>query len=317
MAGNAVVLKPSEVTPLSPIAMAQVCKLAGLPDGLVNVVTGSGREVGRSLTQHPLVHMVTVTGSTRAGIEILKQVADKMISVSLELGGKAPLIVFDDADLEHAAQMAFESRFWNCGQVCTCNERTYVQAGVYDEFVALLLDKVRALEVGDPTKDSSQMGPKVSGEEWTKVKGMVDAAVTAGAKVAVGGGRPEGDEFAEGYWFAPTVLVDATNDMAVVQQEVFGPVLPIVPFDTYDEVVEMANSTSYGLTSYVFTSDLTRAMRITDDLEFGEVYVNKIGPEQPQGFHTGWKMSGMGGEDGTHGFQRYLRKKTVYLGYAT
>jgi lactaldehyde dehydrogenase/glycolaldehyde dehydrogenase len=213
--------------------------------------------------------------------------------------------------------MAFESRFWNCGQVCTCNERTYVQAGVYDEFVALLLDKVCALEVGDPTKDSSQMGPKVSGEEWTKVKGMVDAAVTAGAKVAVGGGRPEGDEFAEGYWFAPTVLVDATNDMAVVQQEVFGPVLPIVPFDTYDEVVEMANSTSYGLTSYVFTSDLTRAMRITDDLEFGEVYVNKIGPEQPQGFHTGWKMSGMGGEDGTHGFQRYLRKKTVYLGYAT
>lgn len=317
MAGNAVVLKPSEVTPLSPIAMAAICQRAGVPDGLINVVTGPGREIGKTLTQHRLVHMVTVTGSTRAGIEILRQVADKVINVSLELGGKAPLIVFADADLEHAAQLAFESRFWNCGQVCTCNERTYVHSSVHDRFLDLLLDKVRAFKVGDPMDEASQMGPKVSSDEWDKVKYMVDAAVGAGAKIAVGGDRPEGAEYADGYWFAPTILVNATNDMAIVQQEVFGPVLPIVPFDTDDEVVEMANSTEYGLTSYVFTSDVDRALRITDELEFGEVYINKIGPEQPQGFHTGWKMSGMGGEDGIHGFQRYLRKKTVYMGYRT
>lgn len=315
MAGNAIVLKPSEVTPLSPIAMARICQLAGVPDGLINLVTGPGREVGKTLTQHPLVHMVTVTGSTRAGVEILKQVADKVITVSLELGGKAPLIVFEDADLDHAAQLAFEARFWNCGQVCTCNERTYVHSSVHDRFVELLTEKIRGLQVGDPMDELTQMGPKVSSDEWDKVSQMVDQAVSQGATVAIGGGRPDGEEYAAGYWFAPTLLVNATNDMDIVQQEVFGPVLPVVSFETYDEVVEMANSTEFGLTSYVFTSNIDTAMRITDDLEFGEVYINKIGPEQPQGFHTGWKMSGLGGEDGTNGFQRYLRKKTVYLGY--
>ncbi|WP_240898685.1 aldehyde dehydrogenase family protein [Kocuria sediminis] len=314
MAGNAIVLKPSEVTPLSALAMARVCQLAGVPDGLLSVVTGPGRSIGKALVEHPVTDMVTVTGSTRAGREILAQAAEKIIPVSLELGGKAPVIVFDDADLDLAVQDAFEARFWNCGQVCTCNERTYVQRGVYDEFVRRFVDKVRSLRVGDPTDESSQMGPKVSAPEWAKVKEFVDNAVAEGAKIEIGGDRPDGvDE--GGYWFAPTVLTGVTNDMEIVQHEVFGPVLPIIPFDTYEEVIEWANSTVYGLTSHVYTENMRVAMTATDDLEFGEVYINRIGPEEVGGFHTGWKLSGMGGDDGQHGFERYTHRKTVYVDY--
>jgi lactaldehyde dehydrogenase/glycolaldehyde dehydrogenase len=315
MAGNAVVVKPSELTPLSALAMARVCQLAGVPDGLVNVVTGAGRVVGRQLVEHPLTSMVTLTGSTRAGREILAQAAGKVMAVSLELGGKAPVIVFADADLDLAVRKAFEARFWNCGQVCTCNERTYVHRSVYDEFVARFVELARAIRVGDPTGDDAEMGPKVSAAEWRKVKDLVDGAVAAGAKVVLGGGRPEGRQFERGHWFAPTVLTGVANDMEIVQREVFGPVLPILPFDAYDEVVAWANSTDYGLTSYVFTESLRTAMRASDDLEFGEVYVNEVGPEQFQAFHSGWKLSGLGGDDGRHGYDRYVRRKTVYLRY--
>lgn len=315
MAGNAVVLKPSEVTPLSALALAEVCRRAGVPDGVVNVVTGSGTTVGRSLCEHPVTGMVTLTGSTRAGREILAQTAHRVIPVSLELGGKAPVIVFEDADLDVAVRQAVEARYWNCGQVCTCNERTFVHAARYEEFVRGFAEAAARIRVGDPLREESQMGPKVTGPEWRKVKDFVDGAVADGATVVLGGGRPEGPEFARGHWFAPTVIAEATNEMDIMRQEVFGPVAPIARFDGYDEVIEWANSTDYGLTSYVFTRNIDLAMRAMDDLRFGEVYVNKIGPEQPQGFHTGWKMSGLGGEDGAYGYARYLRKKTTYLRY--
>jgi lactaldehyde dehydrogenase / glycolaldehyde dehydrogenase len=315
MAGNAVVVKPSELTPLSALAMARVCQLAGVPDGLVNVVCGEGRVVGRQLVEHPLTSMVTLTGSTRAGREILAQAAGKVMAVSLELGGKAPVIVFPDADLDLAVGKAFEARFWNCGQVCTCNERTYVHASLHDEFVARFAELARGIRIGDPAADDTELGPKVSAAEWDKVKGLVDGAVAAGAKVVLGGDRPEGGRFTRGHWFAPTVLTGVSNDMEVVQREVFGPVLPVLSFDGYDEVIAWANSTDYGLTSYVFTEDLRTAMRASDDLEFGEVYVNAVGPEQFQAFHSGWKLSGLGGDDGRHGYDRYVRRKTVYLRY--
>jgi lactaldehyde dehydrogenase / glycolaldehyde dehydrogenase len=315
MAGNAVVVKPSELTPLSALAMARVCQLAGVPDGLVNVVCGEGRVVGRQLVEHPLTSMVTLTGSTRAGREILAQAAGKVMAVSLELGGKAPVIIFPDADLDLAVGKAFEARFWNCGQVCTCNERTYVHASLHDEFVARFAELARGIRIGDPAADDTELGPKVSAAEWDKVKGLVDGAVAAGAKVVLGGDRPEGGRFTRGHWFAPTVLTGVGNDMEVVQREVFGPVLPVLPFDGYDEVIAWANSTDYGLTSYVFTENLRTAMRASDDLEFGEVYINEVGPEQFQAFHSGWKLSGLGGDDGRHGYDRYVRRKTVYLRY--
>jgi lactaldehyde dehydrogenase/glycolaldehyde dehydrogenase len=313
MAGNTIVIKPHEETPLSALALARICSEAGVPDGVVNVVTGAGTVVGDALVRHPITKLVTVTGSVRAGRQILAAAAENITVVSLELGGKAPLVVMEDADLERAVANAVEARFWNCGQVCTCNERTYVQRGVYDEFVERFVAQARELRLGDPMREDVQMGPKVSRPELEKVQALVDDAVAAGASVALGGGRPEGDEFAKGYWFAPTVLTGVANDADIVQKEVFGPVLPILPFDDFEEGVRFANETPFGLSSYLFTADLDRAMRAVDDIEAGEVYINKIGPEQLQGFHTGFGLSGMGGDDGVYGYERYSRRKTIYL----
>ncbi|HEY0127783.1 MAG TPA: aldehyde dehydrogenase [Rubrobacteraceae bacterium] len=315
MAGNAIVLKPHENTPLAALALAGIMQEVGVPPGIVNVVTGAGQIVGDALVRHPLTQMVTVTGSVRAGREILAAAAENITPVSLELGGKAPFIVLEDADLDAAVQNAVNARFWNCGQVCTCNERTYVHRDLYDEFVERFVETARSLRMGDPMREDVQMGPKVSEAELVKVESLVEEAVRQGASVALGGGRPQGEEFERGYWFEPTVLTDATNDMDVVQSEVFGPVLPIQAFDAFDEVVNLANDSPYGLTAYVFTRDLNRAMRAIDDIDFGEVYINKIGPEELQGFHTGYRLSGMGGDDGQYGYERYFRRKTVYLGY--
>jgi lactaldehyde dehydrogenase/glycolaldehyde dehydrogenase len=315
MAGNTIVLKPHEDTPLSALALAGIVEEAGVPPGVVNVVTGAGRVIGDALVRHPITEMVSVTGSVRGGREILAAAAENITPVSLELGGKAPFIVLDDADLGAAVENAVDARFWNCGQVCTCNERTYVQRGVYEEFVERLVEAASSLRMGDPTREDVQMGPKVNEPELTKVEALVREAVGQGANVRLGGGRPEGREFEKGYWFEPTVLTETTNEMNIIQSEVFGPVLPIQPFDDFEEVVGLANDSRYGLTAYVYTSDLHKAMRAIDDIDFGEIYVNKIGPEQIQGFHTGYRLSGMGGDDGPYGYERYLRKKTVYLHY--
>ncbi len=315
MAGNTIVLKPHEDTPLSALALARIVEEAGVPPGVVNVVTGAGRVVGDALVRNPITQMVSMTGSVRGGREILAAAAENITPVSLELGGKAPFIVLEDADLGAAVENAVDARFWNCGQVCTCNERTYVQRGVYDEFVERFVEAAASLRMGDPTREDVQMGPKVNEPELEKVEALVKGAVDGGAQVVLGGGRPGGEEFARGYWFEPTVLAGTTNDMDIVQSEVFGPVLPIQPFDDFDEVVDLANDSRYGLTAYVFTSNLHKAMRAIEDIDFGEIYVNKIGPEQLQGFHTGYRLSGMGGDDGPYGYERYLRRKTVYLHY--
>jgi lactaldehyde dehydrogenase/glycolaldehyde dehydrogenase len=315
MAGNAIVLKPHENTPLAALALAGIIEEAGAPPGVVNVVTGAGTVVGDALVRHPLTRMVTVTGSVRAGREILAAAAGNITPVSLELGGKAPFIVLEDADLDAAVENAVNARFWNCGQVCTCNERTYVHRSLHDEFVERFVEAASALRMGDPMREDVQMGPKVSEPELEKVEAMVEGAVKEGASVVLGGGRPDGEQFEKGYWFEPTVLTGATNKMEIVQTEVFGPVLPIQAFDDFEEAVNLANDSPYGLTAYLFTRDLNRAMRAIDDVDFGEVYINKIGPEQLQGFHTGYRLSGMGGDDGPYGYERYFRRKTVYLGY--
>ena len=315
MAGNAIVLKPHEDTPLAALALARIVEEAGVPPGVVNVVTGAGKVVGDALVRHHITRMVSMTGSVRGGREILAAAAENITPVSLELGGKAPFIVLEDADLGAAVENAVDARFWNCGQVCTCNERTYVQRGVYDEFVERFVETASSLRMGDPTREDVQMGPKVNGPELDKVEAFVKGAVEQGASLVLGGGRPEGEEFERGYWFEPTVLTGTTNDMDIVQHEVFGPVIQIQPFDDFDEVVNLANDSRYGLTAYVFTSNLHNAMRAIEDIDFGEIYVNKVGPEQLQGFHTGYRLSGMGGDDGPYGYERYLRRKTVYLHY--
>lgn len=312
MAGNSIVLKPSPDTPLVALALGRVLQDAGVPDGVVSVVTG-GVPTGDALVRHPRTQMVTVTGSVRAGQEILVAAAPGVTTVSLELGGKAPFVVMDDAHVDAAIADAVEARFWNCGQVCTCNERTYVHRSLHDRFVEGFVERARALRVGDPTREDSAMGPKINGAEWAKVDALVRGAVDQGAQLVLGGGRPDGAAFEHGHWYAPTVLTGATNDMDVMQQEVFGPVLPIVPFDDVDEAIALANDTPFGLTAYVYTSDLRRAMHAVEELHAGEVYVNRVGPEQVQGFHGGYGLSGIGGDDGPYGYERYQRRKTVYL----
>lgn len=315
MAGNTIVVKPHEDTPLSAIELAKVCEAASVPPGVVNVVTGAGTIVGDALVRDRITQLVTVTGSVRAGREILAAAAENITVVSLELGGKAPFIVMDDADMDAAVRNAIHARFVNCGQVCTCNERLYVHRRIYDEFLDRYAGMASKLRLGDPMRTDIDLGPKVNHTELEKLERMVSRAQEQGAQVVMGGRRPEGEEFRRGFWYAPTVLTNVRNDMDIMQQEIFGPISPVMPFDDFEEAIALANDSRYGLSAYLFTNDLKRMMKAVQAMRSGEIYINKIGPEQFQGFHTGYGLSGMGGDDGPHGYAHYFRKKTVYVNY--
>ncbi len=315
MAGNTIVIKPHEDTPLSSLELAKIVEAAGVPRGVVNVVTGAGREVGDALVRDRITQLVTVTGSVRAGQEILAASAENITVVSLELGGKAPFIVMDDANLELAVRNALHARFVNCGQVCTCNERTYVHRRVYDQFLERYVAMASKLRLGNPMRTDIDLGPKVNQVEVEKLERMVARAQQQGAEIVLGGKRPEGAEFERGFWYSPTVLTNVRNDMEIMQHETFGPISPVMAFDDFEEAIALANDTRYGLSAYLFTNDLKRMMRAVQTVRSGEVYINKIGPEQFQGFHTGYGLSGMGGDDGPHGFDHYFRKKTIYVNY--
>ncbi|MDU0345683.1 aldehyde dehydrogenase family protein [Microbacterium sp. KSW2-29] len=313
-AGNAIVVKPDEKTPLSALAVARIIHESGLlPDGLVNVVTGPGEVIGSALVTSRTTQMISMTGSTFAGKAILAAAASQVKPVSLELGGNAPLIVMPDADLDHAVAETVASRHANNGQVCICAERIYVHRDVYDDFVQRYVAAVGELVVGDPLSESTQLGPKVSRAELEKTQALVEESVAQGARVVLGADLPDAEAFRAGYWMNPVVLADVTDEMAVFTHEVFGPVSPISSFDTWDEVVARANDTNYGLSAYVFTSSLDTAFRASDDLSFGEVYVNRTGPEEMNGFHIGFRESGLGGDDGPHGFDQFFRRQTTYV----
>lgn len=315
LAGNSIVVKPHENTPLSALYLARLIEQAGLPPGVVNVVTGGGPTVGDALVRNEITQLVSLTGSVRAGRQVLEAAARNITVVSLELGGKAPFIVLEDADLDSAVQAAVTQRFMNCGQVCTCNERTFVQRSIFDRFLEQYVARVRQLRLGDPMQPGIDVGPKVSQQELEKVEGMVARAREQGARVALGGKRPEGAQFARGFWYEPTVLVDVHPQMEIMREEIFGPVSPIMTFDSFEEAVVLANDSRYGLSAFIFTSDFRRVMKAVNGIQFGEIYVNKIGPEQFQGFHTGWRLSGQGGDDGHHGLEHYYRRQTVYVNY--
>lgn len=313
--GNTVVLKPHELTPLSALELARAFERAGLPPGVLNVVTGVGEEVGAELVRSPAVQYITMTGSVDAGQHIAASAARNITPLSLELGGKAPFIVLEDADVDLAVRHAVSSRFTNCGQVCTCNERMYVQAGVFTEFTEKYMAAVRALKVGDPLDPDTDVGPKISREELDKVDRMVRRAGTQGARILLGGEPLHGASYERGFWYPPTILADVRQDMEIMQAEVFGPVSPLVRFSEFEEAVVCANDSQYGLSAYLFTNDFRRVMRAIRDVDFGEIYVNRSGPEAFHAFHSGYRHSGIGGDDGRHGLEQYLRKKTVYLSY--
>ncbi len=313
--GNTVVVKPHEGTPLSALHIAALAIEAGLPKGVVNVVTGTGRELGEALVRHPGTALVTLTGSVRAGREVFAAAADGLKVLRLELGGKAPFIVAEDADLDRAVDAAVASRFENCGQICICNERMYVVDSIADRFMERFLDRVSRLKVGDPF-DAVDVGPKFSGTELAKVEAMVAAAKQAGAEVLAGGHRLSDGRFARGHWYAPTVLTGVDHSMDVMRQEIFGPVVPVMRVASFDEALKLANDTRYGLSAYVFTRDVRRLMRLVRELNFGEIYVNRPGADAVHAHHAGYGDSGLGGEDGKYGIEGYLRKKTVYVNWA-
>lgn len=311
-AGNSVVLKGHDITPLSGLEIALIAHELGFPAGVINVITGDGRNVGETLVKSPLTDMLSMTGSVRAGKEIYAAGAQDLKVLRLELGGKAPFIVMEDGDIDRAVDAAIISRFTNCGQICTCAERIYLHSSVAQEFTEKFVAAAEALTLGDPM-DSPNMGPKISEPELEKVAEIVESAKQAGAEVLTGGGRPDG--FDKGYWYQPTVMT-APKDAELMKREIFGPVAPITEINDFDEALAEANSTEYGLSAYLFTNDMKRVMKAAETLEFGEVYLNRHCGELVQGFHTGWKHSGLGGEDGQHGFEGYMRKKTMYVNWA-
>ncbi|NHN89148.1 aldehyde dehydrogenase [Acetobacter conturbans] len=312
-AGNTIVLKPHELTPLAGLALAKLVEEAEIPSGVVNIVTGDGSEVGVPIVAHPDTRLITMTGSTPAGKKIMAAAAEHLKEVRLELGGKAPFLVMEDADLDKAVEAAVIARFGNAGQICTSNERTYVHEAVYDRFAHKLRERINALKVGDPMDPKTDMGPKVSEDELKKVHDIVEKAVSQGAKLEIGGHRLKGGLYDKGSFYAPTLLTGVTHEMDIARNEVFGPVLSLMKVRDFDEALERANDCRYGLSAYLFTKDLANILRMTRELNFGEVYVNREGGEEPQGFHHGYGESGLGGEDGQHGLEAYVDTKTIYL----
>ena len=310
IAGCTIVLKPSQLTPENCTEFCKIVHETGLPAGVFNVVTGKGSLVGHAMASSPKVGIVSLTGSVGAGEKIMEAAAPNITKVSLELGGKAPAIVFPDADLELAAQAIFESRIGNNGQICNNAERLYVHKDVKEKLTALLLEKFQNVKVGNPAvmKDA-EMGPLVEQRALDSVTAKVENAIKQGAKVLCGGHRI-GDK---GYFYAPTLLDNVTQDFDIVHEETFGPVLPIIEFEDIDTVIKWANDVEYGLASSVFTKSIDIATRICRELKFGETYINRWHFEAIQGFHAGVKKSGIGGADGKHGVEEYLTTHVVYL----
>ncbi len=308
--GSTCVLKPSEFTPLNALLYAEMVHEAGFPAGTFNLVNGDGLNVGAALSKHKDVDMMSFTGSTRAGIAVSKDAAETVKRVTLELGGKSPNIVFEDADLEDRVAGSVLECFNNSGQSCDAPTRLLVQKSVYDKAVEIATRVGKEARVGDPTKEGSHIGPLVSDVQFGRVQTLIEAGIAEGARVLVGGaGKPEG--FETGYFVKPTIFADVNNTMRIAREEVFGPVLAIMPFETEEEAIEIANDTNYGLAAYVQTGDPKRAERVASRLRAGMVHING-GPHRYGSPFGGYKQSGNGREGGMFGLEDFLEVKTVH-----
>lgn len=309
--GCTVVVKPAEDTPLSALALAELAQRAGVPKGVFNVVTTQNpAPVGRALTESPLVRMITFTGSTEVGKILMEQSARTVKRVGMELGGNAPFIVFDDADLDRAVAGALASKFRNAGQTCVCANRLLVQDGVYDAFAAKLVAAVKELKVGPGLQQGVTVGPLINRDAMTKVEEHVADALAHGAKVAIGG-KPSS---IGGNFYEPTVLTGVTGAMKVSREETFGPVAPLFRFKTEEEALRMANDTPFGLAAYFFTRDLGRCWRVSEALEYGIVGVNEGITSTEIAPFGGWKESGIGREGSHHGVEEFLEMKYTLMG---
>lgn len=312
LTGNTAVIKPSSSSPNNALLFAQLLEKIDLPKGVVNIVTGD-RSLGSKMAASSKVDLVSITGSVPAGQSVMEAAAKNITKVSLELGGKAPTVIWKDADLDLTVKSIVDSRVINTGQVCNCTERVYVHEDIKEAFYEKITEAMSAVTYGDPIEDESVgMGPLITKSGLDSVAEKVEQAKKDGARVLTGGKKAEDKS---GFFFEPTVVVDTTNDMEIMQQEIFGPVLPVATFSTLDEALEMANDSEYGLTSAVFTNDTNVMMKFINNMDAGEVYVNRESFESIQGFHAGWKKSGIGGADGRHGLEEFLATTVAYIDY--
>lgn len=309
-AGCGIVIKPATETPLSALALAELAERAGIPAGILNVVVGPSGEIGGELTGNATVRKLTFTGSTPIGKMLQAQCAETMKKTSMELGGNAPFIVFDDADMESAVAGAVLSKYRNAGQTCVCSNRLFVQNGIYDDFVAALVEQTSALPVGNGMDDGVSVGPLVNAKAVQDVDGLVRDTIAAGAGVALGGGPHD----LGGNFYAPTILTGVTSDMAVFRNEIFGPVAPVVRFETEDEVIAMANDTEFGLASYFYTRDIGRVWRVAEALEYGMVGINEGIISNEAAPFGGIKESGSGREGSRYGIDDYVEIKYLLMG---
>ncbi len=309
--GNTMVFKPAELTPLTALKLAEIYTEAGLPPGVFNVVQGDAR-TGRLLTHHPGIAKVTLTGEAGTGKAVMADAAKTLKHVTFELGGKSPLIVFADADQEAAVSAALAANFYSGGEVCTNGTRVFVERAVYDDFVSALGPRVQTMRVGDPFDPATQVGALISRDHLAKVKRYVDAARASNATHVIGGDVPNDPALARGNFIMPAVFADCTDDMAFVREEIFGPVMAVLPFATEDEVLARANATDFGLAGAVFTRDFARAHRVANALQAGTVWINDYNVTPPEVPFGGYKQSGLGRENGLQTIEAFTQLKTIY-----
>jgi len=313
-AGNTIVHKPASDTPLTALALAQVMLDAGVPEGVYNLITGPGGTLGDTLVKHSLVDKVAFTGSTAVGQNIIRNGADTLKHTTMELGGKSPNLIFADADIDAAVQVAFWGIFWNKGEVCVAGSRLLVERPVYGEVVEKLAGMAQAAVLGDPLDPQTQVGPIASRAEFDKVRQYVEAGKISTARLVAGGGTRKIN--GKGLFIEPTIFSDATNDLKISREEIFGPVLPVIPFDNDDEAVRIANDTPYGLASGIQTRNLARALRLADRINAGTVWINTWHKYHPNGPFGGYKMSGYGREQGAEALESYAQYKSIWANIA-
>lgn len=313
-AGNAMIFKPSEVTSLTTLKLAEIYSEAGLPDGVFNVLTGTGSEVGQWLTEHPRIEKISFTGGTVTGKKVMASASSSSLKeVTMELGGKSPLIVFEDADLDRAADIALMANFYSSGQVCTNGTRVFVPRALQARFESKVLERVKRIRLGSPQDEQTNFGPLVSFAHMERVLGYIETGRQQGARLLTGGERVIEGDYANGAYVAPTVFTDCRDDMTIVREEIFGPVMSILIYDSEEEVIRRANDTDYGLAAGIVTRDLNRAHRVIHKLEAGICWINTWGESAAEMPVGGYKQSGVGRENGLTTLAHYTRIKSVQV----
>lgn len=311
-AGCTVVLKPAGVTPLSAIELVKVFERAGLPKGVINLVTGNSQEIGNAMLTNKKVRLITFTGSTEVGKHLMREGANHVKKLALELGGHAPILVFEDADIEKSTTLALGSKFRNAGQTCICANRLYVHESIAEKFTTRLKEKAEAMKIGNGLEEGTEIGPLINEQAIEKVEEHLNDALTKGATVITGGSKWDGD--LEGNFYKPTIISNVKDDMIIMSEETFGPIIPIQTFTDEDVAIAKANDSDYGLAAYVFTENTSRAVRVSEKLDYGIVGVNDVFPATPEAPFGGIKQSGIGKEGGHYGLEEFMEQKFISLG---